>query len=186
MKLSKFQIIYVSSLISIFIIFLGFVVLRINKINLENSKNVNITHSAEQNINYVPLSQRNNSIIHTVTSSNIDCIDNSRNTILFFLASWCPSCIEEIDALKKAQLESENINYIIVSHDKNKEDLENFLIKYDANFFVLWDPNKYIRTKLNKEDTTIPGTYLLDKNKNVIEIQKDIMTYDSIISLIKK
>ncbi len=184
MRLSKFQIIYVSSLIAIFVIFLGFIFLRVNSLQKVTPAKQNISQTASEKINYIPLSNRKSSIIHTVKSSDISSINPEKNTLLFFLASWCPSCIEEVEALKKAQLESDKVNYIIVSHDKNKEDIENFLKKYDANFFVLWDPNKFIRTKLNKEDSTIPGTYLLDKNKNVIEIIKDTMTYSRITSLI--
>ena len=185
MKLSKFKIIYMSFLIATFIIFLGFNVLHLKKIqNIAKNKNI-YNEIKDEKINYIPLSKREKSILQEVKSSDITSIDNSKKTILFFLTSWCPHCIDEIDAIKKAQLESENVNYIIVSHDKNKEDIINFLKEQNANFFVLWDPNKYIRTNLNKDDHTVPGTYLLDTNKNILKVLKSSITYEQIKDLMK-
>ena len=184
MKLSKFKIIYMSFLIAIFIIFLGFNVLYLRKNKEKITSKETYKEIIQEKINYVPLSQRKVSIVQEVKSEDISTIDNSKNTLLFFLTSWCPHCIDEINALKEAQTKSENVNYIIISHDKNKQDIINFLNKYEANFFVLWDPNKYIRTKLNKDDHTVPGTYLLDKNKNILKIVKKTVTSKDILDLI--
>lgn len=186
MKLSKFKIVYASFLIAFFVIFLGFVFNNLNNKKINNSLKEDYKVIASQNIEYVPLSKRKSSIIYEVTSADISSINKEKNTLLFFLTSWCPHCIEEIEDLKKAQVESEDVNYIVVSHDQNKEDMLKLLKDYDANFFVLWDPNKYIRTKLNSEDHTVPGAYLLDKEKNIIEINKDTLTYDSILNMVKR
>lgn len=188
MKLNKIKIIYMSFLISFFIIFLGFNILhlRLEKEKQEKNENkITYTEINEEKIKYIPLSKREHSIIQEVKSNDITSIGNNKNTLLFFLTSWCPHCIDEIEVLKKAQLESKNVNYIIVSHDRNKEDMIKFLEEHNANFFVLWDPNKFIRTKLNKEDHTVPGAYLLDKNKNIITIKKGCLTYPILLDLMK-
>ena len=185
MKLSKFKIVYASFLIAFFVIFLGFIFNNLHNKKINDALKEEYKVVTRKNIEYVPLEKRDSSIIYEVTSADISSIDNNKNTLLFFLTSWCPHCIEEIEDLKKAQVESSNVNYIIVSHDEKKEDLLRLLKDYDANFFVLWDPNRYIRTKLNSEDHTVPGAYLLDKEKNIIEINKDTLTYNSILDIVK-
>jgi len=83
-----------------------------------------------------------------------------KKTIVCFSASWCPNCINELNALKKIHENELNDIQIVVIDDEPLEQIERFKNKreYPFLFLKLNDPFSDIGIY------SIPVTYFFDKN----------------------
>lgn len=107
-----------------------------------------------------------------------------KNTIVAFMASWCPHCKEEGPALNEFMLKNKNANVIVVSHDTKIENIVTFLDENEEyNWFVIYDKERTIRNSIDPKASTIPRTYLLDENGNVIDKITTTATFDDLTNL---
>ena len=69
-----------------------------------------------------------------------------KKAIVFFWATWCPHCQDQLRALqeKKSQLEREGIVLVLVDIGEDRDIVQRFLKekKYDLNVFL--DQNNYV------------------------------------------
>lgn len=135
------------------------------------------------NSDYISLSRRNKSIITEMTDGDISKYLGQKNLLVVW-ASWCPHCIEELPNILEVEKEYKNINFIYVSHDETKEELEDFITLNKYNMFILHDKEKLIRAKLDPGASGIPSFYLLDKDGKILGGNKGGLTKDEVKSFI--
>lgn len=116
---------------------------------------------------YIPTKKRNNYVITNDTCLN-KYISKNKNTLIVFWATWCPSCIEESNDLNEFITNNPDIPVIVVSHDKNIENVEKYLKENNYNWFVILDSNRELRKNIDTNTKGIPATYLLDKDLNIL------------------
>ncbi|MEG1363538.1 MAG: TlpA disulfide reductase family protein [Clostridia bacterium] len=127
---------------------------------------------------YVYLEDRKSYIIKEADNTFLDKYLSNKKTMVVFTASWCKYCVEEQEELNTFIKENKDKKIIIVSHDKNYEDLEKYLKDNNFNWFVILDKDKTIREHIDPGSSGIPSTYLLDKKKSIISMHKGTLTKD--------
>lgn len=135
------------------------------------------------NTKYISTNKRKNYIINNVDETLLtNYISKKQNTLIIFWASWCSTCVEEADELNKFITNNPNLPIIIVSHDRELSDLENYLTTKNYKWFVIFDTDKTIRENIDKESKWIPSLYLLDKDLNIISSSTNSMTEEELLN----
>lgn len=107
-------------------------------------------------------------------------INKYGNTLVVFWSSLCSHCENEAEALNNFIISNkESQNIIVVSHDKDYSQLENYLREHNYNWNIILDSEKTIREHIDPGKTGIPASYLLDKNGNIINYYKGEMTLNN-------
>lgn len=76
----------------------------------------------------------------------------SKPTVLFFHASWCPSCKTATKNFEKDSSQLENVNLIIVDYDTSKELKQRYNVTYQHTFVQI-SPDGEVLAKWNGGDT---------------------------------
>lgn len=143
----------------------------------------------------------NSQIIKTNSNSTIRVINHfdenmfkGKNTILFMWASWCPNCATEMKALNEILAKyknDKNFEVVFIAHefkdsgiDTLLELLEGGTVDFDTE--ILLDFGRVIRHELDPEAGTIPKTYFLDKDLNILHRIDEAVTVNQIDTLINK
>ena len=96
-------------------------------------------------------------------------------TMLFFWATWCPSCKQEIPELEKFQeTHGDRINLIALSMDDKVEALEKYTAKHPVNLPVYWGDQAMAR-KFRVE--AIPTLVIFDKTGKQVFSQAGIFPH---------
>lgn len=135
---------------------------------------------------YIPTTKRTSYVLANVDDTFLNSYLQRKNTLIIFFATWCDHCINEKDTITKLYNNNPDIPVIVVSHDKSLEDLDNYLKENNLNWFVIFDPNKNIREKIDKNSSGIPYLYLIDKNSDVIDKLNFPFNYDDILNFYYK
>ncbi len=131
---------------------------------------------------------RNEYIINNVDETLLtNYIEKGKYTMVSFWASWCSNCQKESEALNSFMIDNKDINFVVVSHDNSVDELNSYLQSHENyNWFIIYDNKKTIRASIDKDANTIPRTYLLDGNGNVVDFIKGIATEEKLKELYKK
>ncbi len=131
---------------------------------------------------------RNEYIINNVDETLLtNYIEKGKYTMVSFWASWCSNCQKESEALNSFMIDNKDINFVVVSHDNSVDELNSYLQSHENyNWFIIYDNKKTIRASIDKDANTIPRTYLLDGNGNVVDFIKGIATEEKLEELYKK
>lgn len=131
---------------------------------------------------------RNEYIINNVDETLLtNYIEKGKYTMVSFWASWCSNCQKESEALNSFMIDNKDINFIVISHDNSVDELNSYLQSHENyNWFIIYDNKKTIRASIDKDANTIPRTYLLDGNGNVVDFIKGIATEEKLEELYKK
>ena len=131
---------------------------------------------------------RNEYIINNVDETLLtNYIENGKYTMVSFWASWCSNCQNESEAVNSFMIDNKDINFVVVSHDNSVDELNSYLQSHENyNWFIIYDNKKTIRASIDKDANTIPRTYLLDGNGNVVDFIKGIATEEKLKELYKK
>lgn len=131
---------------------------------------------------------RNEYIINNVDETLLtNYIEKGKYTMVSFWASWCSNCQKESEALNSFMINNKDINFVVVSHDNSVDELNSYFQSYENyNWFIIYDNKKTIRASIDKDANTIPRTYLLDGNGNVVDFIKGIATEEKLKELYKK
>ena len=145
---------------------------------LENNDDLNSTLGNKQNFEEKHTSTKDTSTVITVDEdSSIRVIDQYDETmfkghksIIFFWASWCSHCREEIPVLKTviSDYQNKGYNIYLVSHDNKIEELSDFMKSEDLNYEVYFDIQRIIRANFDPEASSVPLTYIIDENAKLI------------------
>ncbi|QCX39297.1 TlpA family protein disulfide reductase [Aureibaculum algae] len=101
-----------------------------------------------------------------IVSANDINLESLRGKVVFinYWATWCPPCIAEMPMIHKLYLDyNEKLVFLFVTTD-SKEKVEKFYGKNDYNFPTY---NQLSKAPLQLEVSTIPTTFILDKNGKV-------------------
>ncbi|BDQ38150.1 hypothetical protein SYK_25100 [Pseudodesulfovibrio nedwellii] len=111
--------------------------------------------------------------------------DNTgKPTMLFFWATWCPSCKQEIPELEQLNTtHGDSVNIIALSVDERVEDLDRFFSKGDINLPVYWG-DQAIAAKYKVE--AIPTMVIFDKSGKQIFAQAGVFPHSMLVAMVKK
>ena len=96
---------------------------------------------------------------------------------LNFWATWCPPCIAEMPDINKLyQLVNKEDHFAIISVDEDREKAKQFAKRKDFDF-----PIYFIKSRLPQvyESTTIPTTYVIDTQGQIVISQLGMAKYSS-------
>ena len=164
----------------------------------ENNENVN---NEEENSNSLNLpTEGNNTVLTTASDTTLRIVNeydksffSKEKNLLIMFASWCPNCQEEISEIEKIlkhYKNTKNVNVILIAHeyDDTVTDLIN-LLENDVDFGnieIKIDLGRVIRKKIDPEASTIPISYVVDKNGKVLESYNDSLTLEKAIEMVEK
>ena len=108
-------------------------------------------------------------------------------------ASWCPNCQEEISEIEKIlkyYKNSKDVNVVLIAHeyDNTVTDLIE-LVENDVDFGdveIKIDLGRVIRKTIDPEASTIPISYVVDKNGKVLEVHNESLTLEKAIDMVGK
>lgn len=133
---------------------------------------------------YINYNKRESYIINNVDENLLkNYIAKKENTLVIFWASWCPACLNEKDAIETFITNNSDIQTIIVSHDKELEELQNYLDKNNLKWQIIFDKEKTIRKSIDAESTAIPACFLLNSNGEVLTSHEGLLDADEILNL---
>lgn len=124
------------------------------------------------NTQYIPINKREDYILYSANDILLKDYLSKKNTLIIFWASWCHYCIEETSTLNDFMLKNPNIPVIVISHDTDQSDLEEYLTKNQLHWFVIWDSDKMIREQIDPNSTGIPYLYLLKKDQTILKTKR--------------
>ncbi len=164
----------------------------------ENNENVN---NEEENSNSLNLpTEGNNTVLTTASDTTLRVVNeydksffSKEKNLLIMFASWCPNCQEEISEIEKIlkhYKNTKNVNVILIAHeyDDTVTDLIN-LLENDVDFGnieIKIDLGRVIRKEIDPEASTIPISYVVDKNGKVLESYNDSLTLEKAIEMVEK
>jgi len=125
-------------------------------------------------------------------SVNIDDL-KGKVVLINFWATWCPSCIQELDAVQKDlldKLSGQDFVFLPVSRQDTPEKIASFMESKGHNFPVYMDPEREIYSMFATK--YIPRNYLIDKTGKVVYLDKGYgpghleKIYKEILKFLKK
>lgn len=176
-----------------------------------NGSNKNITTGNENNNNneqqepgeYTPLdlpTEGNNTVLTTESDTTLRVVNEydknfftAKKNLLIMFASWCPNCQEEISEIEKIlkhYKNSKDVNVVLIAHeyDNTVTDLID-LVENDVDFGnveIKVDLGRVIRKTIDPEASTIPISYVVDKNGKVLEVHNESLTLEKAIDMVGK
>lgn len=129
--------------------------------------------------------------LRVINEYTTEFFDSDKNLLIMF-GSWCSHCAEELKDVEKIveyYKENKNVNVILIAHEYKEtiSDLTN-LVEKDFNFGntqVFIDLKRIIRKTIDPEASTVPISYIVDKNGKVIEKNDGAITLDIAKDMLK-
>lgn len=91
--------------------------------------------------------------LKTPQEKSFEAQPQTKNVILIFWATWCPSCRHKLaDILPKAKLDAET-QLIAVNTESEVEKVKNFIVKEEIKTPVVFDTEKKLRKEINQFKT---------------------------------
>ena len=180
------------------------------KNNTSANNNIVTGNESENNNNneqepgdYNPLdlpTEGNNTVLTTESDTTLRVVNEydknfftSKKNLLIMFASWCPNCQEEISEIEKIlkhYKNSKDVNVVLIAHeyDNTVTDLID-LVENDVDFGkveIKIDLGRVIRKTIDPEASTIPISYVVDKNGKVLEVHNESLTLEKAIDMVGK
>lgn len=110
--------------------------------------------------------------------------NKGKPTMLFFWATWCPSCKQQIPELEKLQQShGDKVNIIALSVDEKREALEEYFSKKPFDLPVHWGDEALAR-KFGVE--AIPTMVIFDSNGKQIFGQAGVFPHSMLVAMLEK
>ncbi len=132
---------------------------------------------------YIPIAKRESSIIVDVDDSLLSKYYTEDKILVIFWASWCSNCQSETDTITRFIQENNDATVIIVSHDNDKSDLEEYVNNNNLNWYIIYDRLRSIRNSIDPDSTFIPNTYVLDRTGAILNHHVGLLEYDDLVKL---
>lgn len=175
--------------------------------NNDGNSNIVTGNESENNNNeqgeYNPLNlptEGNNTVLTTESDTTLRVVNEydknfftAKKNLLIMFASWCPNCQEEISEIEKIlkhYKNSKDVNVVLIAHeyDNTVTDLID-LVENDVDFGnveIKVDLGRVIRKTIDPEASTIPISYIVDKNGKVLEMHNESLTLEKAIDMVGK
>ena len=103
-----------------------------------------------------------------------------KNVILNFWTSWCEPCVNEMDDFQKIydEFKDENLEIIAVNVGEDEETVKKFFDENKYTFECLLDKENKVTYEYNV--TSVPTTYVINKNGEIEGIFHSQINYDTI------
>lgn len=166
-----------------------------NKNKVENTTNNETSESNEFNIP----TTGNDTVITTNSKTTLRVINEydtsfftAKKNLLIMFGSWCEHCQEEIKDIEEIvnyYYADKDVNVILIAHeyDDTISDLKD-LVENDVNFKdteVLIDLGRIIRKEIDPEASTVPISYVVDKDGNILNKHNEAITLDVAKEMLK-
>jgi len=106
-----------------------------------------------------------------------------KKVFLNFWATWCGPCSMEMPYIQEINDEYENIEIITINCGESKNNVEKYINEKNYDFTVLLDINGNVSN--NYGAYSIPMSYLIDENGNIINKHIGTMTKEQLISFMQ-
>lgn len=191
MKLNKTKILLY---IIIFLTILSFISFVYTLIQYVSKKDGEVSDTDNQNIANSEYTINNNIISINETSSVRIITEYSENmfkghkSLIFFWASWCSHCQNELDVLKAAisDYQDKGFTIYLISHDYEVNELVEYMKANDINYEVYFDEKRIIRANLDPEASSVPLTYILNEDGKLVDSYESTITLEELDNLIER
>ena len=178
----------------------------------KNTNNNNITNTQKPNnnsnnenveTNDTPLDlpkEGNDTILTTNSATTLRVVNEydknfftAKKNLLIMFASWCPNCQEEISEIEKILKHYKNIkdvNVMLIAHEYNDTVTDLIeLVESNVDFGnveIKIDLGRIIRKTIDPKASTIPISYVVDKNGKVLDVHNESLTLEKAIEMVGK
>lgn len=163
-----------------------------NNITVNNNQNSGNTLDLPTEGNSTVITTNVDTTLRVINEYDKSFFTANKNLLIMF-GSWCSNCQEEISEIQKIlnyYKKNKNVNVVLIAHEYEDTitDLID-LIENNVDFGdveVKIDLGRVIRKKIDPEASTIPISYVVDKDGNVLEVYNDSLTLEKAIEMIEK
>lgn len=108
-----------------------------------------------------------------------------KNVYVNFFATWCPPCRGEMPEIEKISQEYKDQDLVVLAVDlgEDRDIVKSFVEENQYSFKVLLDSDQAVADQYNI--TSIPVSYFIDKEGNVVTKQVGAMTIDQMEAAVK-
>lgn len=191
MKLNKTKILLYIIIFLTILSFISFVYTLIQYVSKKDSEvsdtdNQNIVNS-EYTINNNIISIDDDSSVRIITEYDENMFKGHKS-LIFFWASWCSHCQEELDVLKTAisDYQDKGFTIYLISHDYDVNELVEYMKANDINYEVYFDEQRIIRANLNPKASSVPLTYILNEDGKLVDSYESTITLEELDKLIER
>lgn len=192
MKLNKTKVLLYIIVFLTILSLISFVYTLIQYLSKENNPNSNKTNNtniqnSEYNINNEIISIDEDSSIRIITDYD-GSIFKGHKSLIFFWASWCSHCQEELDVLKTAisDYQDKGFKIFLISHDNDVNELAESMKVNDLNYEVYFDEQRIIRKNINPEASSVPLTYILNVDGKLVDSYEGAITLEELDNLMNR
>jgi len=156
-----------------------------SSISITNDKN----NSSNQTIEVTPNNIKTKAIDFNLKDLNGNELSLSdlkgKKVFLNFWATWCPPCKAEMPEIERLYQETKDSDLVIISVEIGEplNTVKSFIDSNKYNFKVLIDSDQSVATKYNI--TSIPTSYFIDKDGNIVSKHVGGMNIDQMKAYIK-
>ena len=160
----------------------------VNNEQLENNNSLNLPTEGNNTV----LTTRSDTTLRVVNEYDKAFFTNKKNLLIMF-ASWCPNCqaeISEIEKILKHYKNDKDVNVVLIAHEYNDTVTDLIeLVENDVDFGnveIKIDLGRVVRKKIDPEASTIPISYVVDKNGSVLKTFNASLTLEKAKEMIGK
>lgn len=123
----------------------------------------------------------------TGESMSLSQFRSNEPTIIFFWATWCPHCREELKTLGKnaAAIQKTGIKILLVDIEESARQVKAFIDKYSVPFTVFLDEKSEVAEQYSL--IGVPTLFLIDKDGVIIAMEHELpVNYIEMLKPVKK
>ena len=163
------------------------------------SQNNNIVAGNTENNEFNIPTAGNDTVIETNSKTTLRIINEydtsfftAKKNLLIMFGSWCEHCQEEIKDIEEIvnyYYDNKNVNVILIAHeyDDTISDLKD-LVEEDVDFKdteVFIDLGRIIRKAIDPEASTVPISYVVDNDGNILIKHNEAITLNTAKEMLK-
>ena len=98
----------------------------------------------------------------------LDSLTSKGIVIVGFWATWCKSCVQELDAWKKLSKEFKDITFVAINEDgpRTRVKVPLMVKAHKWEFLILYDEDKKVMTQFQVQP--IPHTFIISRDRELL------------------